>query len=308
MRGIYFDGKELTYREDLEKPILTANHSIIEITHAALCSTDKQIIKGYKPDFKGVLGHEFVGVVVESEDANLIGKRVVAEINEGCGDCYYCNNNLEKHCLKRKVTGIHNHWGAFTEYLEVANHLIYPVPDNLSSEKAVYTEPLAAALEITDCVHIKPSDKVAIIGDGRLSYMIVQVVALTGAEIYLIGKHEEKLKNFKPFATTMTKAEGSYDFVIDATGSPSGIETAKKILRRRGTLLMKSTYAQQLTTDFSYFVVNEITIIGTRCGPFAPALKLLAKNKITLPEIKYYDLKDYKKAFTDSGFKIGFRL
>lgn len=308
MKALYFDGKELLYREDLEKPKADKNHSIIKVDYAAVCNTDKALIKGYKADFKGILGHEFAGTVVESEDKSLIGKKVVAEINEGCGDCFYCNNHLEKHCPDRKTIGIINHWGCFADYLEVANHLIHILPSDLELGKAVYTEPLAAALEITNSVHIRPDDKVAIVGDGRLAYMIAQIINLTGADLSIIGKHEEKLALFEKFARTALQTKESYDIVIEATGSPSGLETAMQIIRRRGSLLIKSTYAQKVSLDLSYFVVNEIRLIGTRCGPFEPALKMLAQKLIQLPEIKYYPLKDYKKAFSDSGFKVGFKL
>lgn len=308
MKALYFDGKELLYREDLKKPRADKNHSVIKVEYAAICNTDKAIIKGYKPDFRGVLGHEFVGTVVESEDKSLIGKNVVAEINEGCGDCFYCNNNLEKHCPDRKTTGIINHWGCFAEYLETANHLIHVLPSGLALEKAVYAEPLAAALEITNSVHIRPGDKVAVVGDGRLAYMIAQIINLTGADLSLIGKHPEKLALFERFAKTALHTKESYDIVVEATGSPGGLETALQIIRRRGSILMKSTYAQKVSIDLSFFVVNEIRLIGTRCGPFPPALKMLEQKLIDLPEVKYYPLKDYKKAFADSGFKVGFKI
>ncbi len=308
MRALYFDGKELQYREDLPKPQLIPNHSVIQVKYAAMCSTDKGIIHGYKAGFKGILGHEFVGTVIESDDEQLIGKNVVAEINEGCGDCYYCNNNLEKHCPDRQTIGIINHDGCFAEYLVTANHLIHIIPDNLALEKAVYTEPLSAALEITNSIHIKPSDKIAVIGDGRLSYMIAQIINLTGADLTVLGKHSEKLALFSAFARTQMETEESYDIVIEATGSPSGIKKALSLVRSRGTLIVKSTYAEQVPIDLSYLVVNEIRLFGTRCGPFLPALKMLEQNLIDLPDIVYYDLKDYKKAFNDSRFKVGFKL
>ena len=195
MKALYFDGTKPVYLEDYPKPEASKGHSLIKVLMSAVCNTDREVIKGYRPDFRGVLGHEFVGVVEDSDDESLIGKRVVGELNEGCGDCIYCNTNREKHCLTRKVIGMEGLDGTFSEYFVLANHLIHPIPDSLPTEKAIYTEPLAAALEILDMLHIRPSTNVAVIGDGRLALMIAQVVALTGADLTIIGSfnHTDKL-------------------------------------------------------------------------------------------------------------------
>ena len=167
---------------------------------------------------------------------------------------------------------------------------------------------MAAALEIPTQLHIKPSDNVAIIGDGRLALMIAQVVALHGVPLTIIGKHSDKLKFFEKIAKTERKQDETYEIVIDATGSPSGIELAKQIVRKRGTIVMKSTYAGTVEMDLSYFVVNEITIMGSRCGPFEPALELLNKGLVQLPDIELWDLKNYEKAFASHAFKSGFQF
>ncbi|MFA7534344.1 MAG: alcohol dehydrogenase catalytic domain-containing protein, partial [Tissierellaceae bacterium] len=270
--------------------------------------TDREILKGYRPDFKGVLGHEFVGIVAESDNSEIIGKRVVGEINENCGECIYCRTCRPTHCENRKVLGISGKDGCFSEYIVMKNQLLHVVPDELPSEVAIFTEPLAAALEIMEQAHIKPSTNVAIIGDGRLAYMIGQVVALTGADLTIIGRHEEKLKLFSNFANTSVNADGSYELVIDASGSPTGILTAQKIVRKRGTIIIKTTYAGEVQINMSDFVVNEVTIKGSRCGPFKPALQLLKSGLVSLPEIDLYELKDYKDAFSSNAFKAGFKM
>ena len=308
MKALYFNGSEPVYMEEYKKPTPTPGHSLIRVLMSAICNTDREVIRGYRPDFRGVLGHEFVGVVEESDDPSLVGKRVVGELNEGCGDCIYCNTGREKHCLSRKVIGMEGLDGTFAEYVVLANHLIHIVPDTLTTEQAIYTEPLAAALEITNQLHIRPEDNVAIIGDGRLAYMIAQVVSLYGVDLTIIGKHPEKLELFRPLGSIEHHVGQTYEIVIDATGSPSGLNLAKEIVRKKGTIVLKSTYAGTLELDMSYFVVNEITIKGSRCGPFEPALNLLNRGLVQLPEIELWDLSDYEQAFASRAFKSGFRF
>ncbi len=307
MRALYYD-KTLNYLEDYEMPVPGPGESLIKIIISAVCNTDKEILKGYKPDFHGVLGHEFVGVAVESGDRNLIGKRVVGEINAGCGDCIYCKTGRKNHCINRRVIGITDKDGCFAEYMTLDTNLLHIVPEEIPSETAVFTEPLAAALEIMEQAHIKPSQNVAVIGDGRLAYMISQVVALSGADLTVIGRHEEKLNNFRKFAKAVTDTKETFEVVIDASGSASGILAAARLVRKKGIIVLKSTYAGTAEIDMSYFVVNEITIMGSRCGPFGPALQLLKRGLITLPPIELYELKDYEKAFQSKAFKAGFRF
>ncbi len=307
MKALYYDNG-LKYVEDYPRPTPARDESLVQIILSAICNTDKEILRGYRPDFKGVLGHEFVGRVVESEDPNLLGKRVVGEINENCGQCLYCKTARPTHCSSRKVVGISGKDGSFSEFLSMKNHLLHIVPEELSSEKAIFTEPLAAALEIKEEFHIKPSTKVGIIGDGRLAFMIAQVVYLSGADLTIIGKHEDKLKLFSAFGKTTTNPEETYELVIDATGSPSGILTAQKLVRSKGTIAIKTTYAGKVEINMSDFVVNEITVKGSRCGPFQPALNLLNLGLIQFPDIDLYELKDFEKAFQSRSFKSGFRI
>lgn len=307
MKALYFNGTSPVYMEDYKKPTITKGHSLIKVLMSAICNTDREVIRGYRPDFRGVLGHEFVGIVEDSNDETLIGKRVVGELNEGCGDCIYCKTGREKHCLTRKVIGMEGVDGTFAEYFVLANHLIHVVPDSLPTEKAIYVEPLAAALEIPNQIHLAPEHNVAIIGDGRLALMIAQVVSLYGVDLTIIGKHEDKLKLFEPLGKTKHNEGDTYEIVIDATGSPSGMELAKHIVRKKGTIVLKSTYAGAIQIDLSYFVVNEITIVGSRCGPFEPALNLLNRGLVRLPNIELFELKDYEKAFYSKAFKVGFQ-
>lgn len=307
MKALYYD-KTLKYTEEYEKPMIGPNESLVKVLISAICNTDKEILSGYRPDFKGILGHEFVGEVVESNEIRLIGERVVCEINENCGECIYCKTGRPSHCTTRKVMGISGKDGCFAEYLVVRTDLLHPVPREIPSEVAVFTEPLAAALEILEQVHIQPSTSVAVVGDGRLAFMIAQVVTLTGANLTIIGRHEEKLAMFAPFAKVAMNTEETFEVVIDAAGSPSGLLSAQKLVRKKGTIVIKSTYAGNLEINMSDFVVNEITIKGSRCGPFAPALKLLQGGLIHFPDIELYDLQDFEKAFQSRVFKTGFKI
>jgi threonine dehydrogenase-like Zn-dependent dehydrogenase len=307
MKALYYD-KDLNYTEDYKKPLPGLGESLVKILISSICNTDKEILKGYRPDFKGILGHEFVGEVVESDKHSLVGKRVVGEINENCGECIYCKTGRSTHCIARKVIGISGKDGCFAEYITIKTELLHVVPDEIPSEIAVFTEPLAASLEILEQAHIQPSNNVAVIGDGRLAYMIAQVVALTGADLTVVGRHEEKLATFASFANVLTKTDETYEVVIDATGSPTGLLTAQKLVRKKGLIVIKSTYASKIEIDMSDFVVNEITIKGSRCGPFEPALQLLKRSLIHFPSIDFYELKDYEKAFKSHAFKSGFKL
>ncbi|MBR6468820.1 MAG: alcohol dehydrogenase catalytic domain-containing protein [Lachnospiraceae bacterium] len=318
MKALYYDGKQAVYREDMPIPEYDEGHSLIKIMIADICNTDREILKGYRPDFRGIMGHEFVGRVVKSHDPSLVGKTVVGELNEGCGSCIYCRTGREKHCLLRKVIGMSVD-GCFAEYMTLTDHLIHVIPDGLPPEQAVFTEPLAAAIEITKQVHIDPSLNAAVIGDGRLAYMIAQVLSLTGVSLTVIGKHPDKLKLFESFADTALyddylngggyrdlTADECFEYVVEASGNESGIHLALNIVRKMGTIILKSTYAGTTGLNLSMIPVNEITIVGSRCGPFEPAIKLLSEGRVSFPKVELYDLKDFEKAFSSDAFKAGF--
>lgn len=309
MKGILFD-KKPTYKENLEKPIPNQNQSLIKVLIGAICNTDKEIIKGYK-DFKGIMGHEFVGIVEESPNPELIGKYVVGEINENCGNCLYCKTNRPTHCINRKVLGIQNKNGCFSEYITLNTNLLHLLPDNLSPYKAIYTEPFAAAFEILTQIEIKENTNIAILGDGRLAYCIAQAFHSINKEVTVIGKHDNKLNLFNKIPTVTTTKQStndSFEIVIEATGSPSGITQAINIVRKKGTIVLKSTYAGDTTLPMTQVVVEEITIIGSRCGPFKPAIEALSREDIIFPEITLYNLKDYESAFNNNNFKSGFLI
>lgn len=309
MKALCYDGKQAVYMEDREIPVPGDTESLVRILVSGVCNTDKEILKGYRPDFRGVMGHEFIGIVEQSRDPCWVGKRVAGEINAGCQSCLYCKTGREKHCESRRTLGMSGGKdGCFAEYMTIENHLLHEVPEALPTEVAVFTEPLAAALEISSQVHIKPESKTALIGDGRLAFMIAQALALTGTDLTVIGKHEEKLKLFQAYGKTRIKTDETYDNVVDATGSASGIELALKIVRRQGVIILKSTYSGMAHVDMTSLVVNEITLVGSRCGPFEPALKLLESGRVKLPDVELYDLKDYREAFASPGFKAGFLI
>lgn len=309
MKALCYNGRELEFITNAQKPVPKEKESLVKILLSAVCNTDKEVRKGYKPDFKGIMGHEFVGVVEASNDTSLIGKRVVGELNAGCKSCIYCKTGRSKHCTNRRVLGLHHKDGCFADYMTIETELLHVVPEHLPTETAIFTEPLAAALEIPTMLHLAPDKNVAVLGDGRLAYMIAQVIALSGAELTVVGRHEEKLEQFSFFCkTTKEILPEAYEVVIDATGSKTGILTAATMVRKMGTIVLKSTYAGNVELNMSDFVVNEITLIGSRCGPFPPALNLLSKGLITLPSIELYPLERYEDAFTSQAFKAGFHF
>lgn len=309
MKGIYYDGKDALYREDIPMPVQKAGESLVKIRMCAVCNTDKEVRKGYRPDFRGVMGHEFVGEVLDSPVKDLIKKRVVGELNAACGKCIYCKTGRPTHCDSRRVLGMSDKDGAFAEYMTIDTDLLHVIPDGLPDEIAIFTEPLAAALEILTQIHISPDKKVAVLGDGRLALLTAQVLALTGIDLTVIGKHPEKLELFKPFAKVVTQGEREgYEYVAECTGSETGLPSALELVRKKGTVILKSTYAGKLSLDMSMVAVNEITIVGSRCGPFEPALKLLLEGKVKLPPIELYDLMDFEKAFASRAFKAGFTV
>lgn len=308
MKGIYFDGRKAMYRDDLPKPTPEGRESLVRVLMAAVCNTDKEILRGYRPDFKGVMGHEFVGVVEESPDRALVGKRVVGELNATCGKCVYCQTGRPTHCTYRRVLGMHDKDGCFGEYMTIDTELLHVVPEELSTEKAIYTEPLAAAFEIMTQVSLD-GKSIAVLGDGRLAYCVVQAMNAEGHPTTVAGKHPEKLELFRSFSeVTMEREREGYEVVVEATGSPSGILQALEMVRKKGTVVLKSTYAGEVALPLSQVAVNEISIVGSRCGPFVPALEALASGKARFPDIALFSLEEFEQAFSFSGFKAGFRF
>ncbi len=281
MQSLWLEDQNLSLR-DIRRPS-KPDEALLRVRLAGICGTDLELARGYYP-FTGVPGHEFVGEVVGSPDQSWIGKRVVGEINAVCGDCEQCKNGRPTHCEKRTVLGITNRDGVHAEYTCLPLVNLHVVPENVSDEAAVFTEPLAAALEIQEQVHFQPTDRVLLIGAGRLGQLIAQTLALTGCDLRVLARHPHQqalLKNRRIKLISETDIQLRYwDVVVEATGSPSGFGLARQAIRPRGTLVLKSTYAGELTLNLSPFVVDEITILGSRCGPFAPALRLLERGEV----------------------------
>ena len=259
------------------------NEALIKIRKAGICSTDLELVKGYYP-YTGILGHEFVGEVAEAEDGSWIGQRVVGEINAVCHQCEQCMNGRSTHCENRTVLGIVNRDGAFAEFTQLPITNLHRVPDSVPDEMAVFTEPLAAALEIQQQIQIKPKDRVLLVGAGRLGQLIAQTLALTGCDLRVVARHAHQ-QNLLKAGGIRTIAEEEIrpwrsDVVVEATGSPTGFALARKAIRPRGTLVMKSTYQGEMSANFSSIVVDEINIIGSRCGPFEPALRLMESRQV----------------------------
>jgi alcohol dehydrogenase len=302
MRALVFDGK-LALR-DIDKPALKPGEALIRVTLAGICGTDREILKGYSA-FRGVIGHEFVGRVVESAEPTWMGERVVGEINISCGECAWCLRGLGRHCPRRTVMGIVNRQGCFAEYVALPLRNLHRVPAALPDEAAVFVEPLAAAAEILAQIRLEPGTGVVVLGDGRLGLLIAQVLKSAGAEVILVGKHGWKLDLARPWGVrVMTDSQdelppASIPVVVDATGSPRGLEEALRLVEPRGTVVMKSTIHEPARFDATKLVVDEITLIGSRCGDFPVALDLLQQGQIKVQPLlsKVFPLEESLEAF-----------
>jgi alcohol dehydrogenase len=285
MRAILCDNG-FRYEPAYPDPVPSAGEALIRLRLAGVCNTDLELVRGYM-SFRGVLGHEFVGEVVQAYDATWLGRRVVGDINAACRDpeCAACSAGRHTHCPDRTTLGIAGRDGAFADYLTLPLANLYAVPDNVPDAMAVFAEPLAAACEILEQTRIAPTDRVYVLGDGKLGLLVAAVLRLTGADLTLLGRHRDKLAIAAGWGVPVRLAgeaalEPAADVVVECTGSPQGFETARRLLRPRGTLILKSTYHGALSVDMSALVVDEITLLGSRCGPFAPALRLLASGLV----------------------------
>ncbi len=305
MQAIFFDGR-LSVRDDYPEPRARKGEALIRVILAGICSTDLEIVKGYM-DFRGVPGHEFVGMVEECATSGLVGRRVVGEINIGCGRCMYCERGMKNHCPYRSVLGILKKDGAFAEYLSLPEENLHVVDESITDEEAVFTEPLASAFEITEQVNISPDDRVCVLGDGRLGLVVSQVLALRGCRLTVVGKHPEKLSILKRRDINTVCIhdlnEGDFDCVVDATGSPDGIGMAIGLVRARGKVVVKTTIREKRWFDVNRVVVDEIEVIGSRCGPFEPALNALRKGLVDVRSMvtDEFPLKRGDEAFHRAG-------
>lgn len=293
MRALWLENQRLTLR-DVELPAPPSGETLVHVLLAGICNTDIELTRGYYA-FSGVPGHEFVGEVD--------GKRVVGEINAVCGSCEPCRNDRRTHCDRRSVLGIIGRNGAFAEYLTLPAANLHLVPENVTTEAAVFAEPLAAALEIQEQVEIGPDDRVLVVGDGKLGQLVAQTLALTGCRLSVVGRHRNKLERLEKLGIRTTAPDSiepkTFDIAVECTGSPTGFEVARKALRARGTLVMKSTYAGDLTFNASSLVVDEITLIGSRCGPMDRALEVLSSGAVDVRGLVdgTYSLSDAIAAF-----------
>jgi len=281
MRCLWLEDRRLSARADAPVPQPAHDEALVRVLRAGICNTDLELVRGYYP-FSGILGHEFVGVVESAGEWR--GARVCGEINAACGACAQCRAGRNTHCDRRTVLGIVNRNGAFAEYLTLPIENLHAVPEAVPDDEAVFTEPLAAALEITEQVQVRPSDTAVVIGDGKLGLLCAQVLALTGCRVWALGRHQNKIDVLAARGIQTALVDEAppvrADVVVECTGSAAGFDLARQFLRPRGTLVLKSTYAGLASVDLSRVVVDEITVIGSRCGPFAPALDLLARRLV----------------------------
>jgi len=290
MHALRVEKKGLRVR-DIGKPV-RGGEALVRVHLSGICNTDLEIANGYA-GFSGTIGHEFVGVVEEAPQNSMVGQRVVGEINAGCGTCQLCQSGDPRHCPNRTVLGIKGRDGAHAEFLRLPLANLIAVPDLIEDEHAVFTEPLAAACGILERVKIDLRKRVAVIGDGKLGLLCAQVIALSGAEVLLIGKHPEKLRiaERRGMETASPKDAGKrkqeFDIVVEASGAASGFAAALELLRPRGILVLKSTFAANdaATIDQARIVVDEISIVGSRCGRFQPALDLLKKGALDIDSL-----------------------
>jgi threonine dehydrogenase-like Zn-dependent dehydrogenase len=291
MKALRVEKKKLAVRE-VKRPE-PEREALVRVLLSGICNTDLEIARGYG-GFNGTIGHEFVGVVEEAPEGAMVGQRVVGEINAGCGKCELCLAGDARHCANRTVLGIVGRDGAHAEFLRLPLTNLLPVPEKIADEHAVFTEPLAAACGIMERVVIKSTDRVAVIGDGKLGLLCAQAIALSGASVLLIGKHAEKLRVAArqgietATAKTGAKRKREFDVVVEATGSPAAFTGALELLRPRGVLVLKSTFAGSAGSGLinqARLVVDEISIVGSRCGRFQPALDLLKKGAIDVDSL-----------------------
>lgn len=320
MRAVWIENQILSYRDDVPQPEPLAGEALVKVHLAGICGTDLELVRGYYP-FHGIPGHEFVGEIVLAPDRpDRIGQRVVGEINVACGSCRSCLAAGPTHCENREVLGIKNRNGAFAEYLCLPLKNLMAVPDAVSDDAAVFTELLAAALEIQEQIQVRSTDRVLVLGAGRLGQLIAQTLVPLDCDLTVVAryKNQQALLADRQIDWIEEHAvrQQAFDIIIEATGSADGLVLARQSVRPRGTIVLKSTYMgnENLQMNFSAVVVDEITLVGSRCGPFAPALDQL-QNRLIDPTVliaKRYFLHEASAAFKQAAepgvLKILFRI
>jgi threonine dehydrogenase-like Zn-dependent dehydrogenase len=298
-RAVVFDGNLRVIERP--RPVPDADEALIRLRLGAICNTDLELIHGYK-SFSGVLGHEFVGEVADGP-ADWIGRRVVGEINIACGACDMCRRGIPTQCRQRRVLGMINYDGAFADLFRLAVRNLLPVPDSVPDEVAVFAEPLAAACQILEMVHIRPSDQVILLGAGKLGMLAAQVLRLTGCDPLVVVRREHQAGLLAGWGIRAAGREripdGQADVVLDCTGNASGFADALTLVRPRGTIALKSTYTGIPQADLTRIVVDEIRVIGSRCGSLEVALRLLEQRRIDVGSLVdgRYSLDEAQRAF-----------
>jgi threonine dehydrogenase-like Zn-dependent dehydrogenase len=282
MRGLAaIEGGVRFVERDAPEPL--PGEALVRVSMAGICNTDLEIARGYM-GFSGVLGHELCGVVERASDARWVGRRVSGEINVGCTSCSFCQRKLARHCPQRSVLGILSKDGCFASHVTLPLANLHVIPDVIADEVACFIEPTAAAFEIIEQVALGPRDRVLVLGDGKLGLLIAQVIATTGARTTLLGKHDDKLAIARGLGLTTARHEElepkSFDIVVEATGSPGGMQQAIGFTRPLGTIVLKSTHHAPLTFDSAPIVIDELRVVGSRCGPFEPAIAALASGAV----------------------------
>jgi threonine dehydrogenase-like Zn-dependent dehydrogenase len=307
MRALVFDDN-LRLETSTDQPQLASDQVLLKMRRAGVCNTDLEIVKGYM-GFTGILGHEFVGEVAEGP-TGWKGKRVVGEINVACGDCEFCRRGIPSQCSNRTTVGIDRHPGAFADYLALTVRNLHAVPDTVSDDQAVFVEPLAAALQVLSSAHIKSSQRVALIGAGKLGMLVAQVLKLTGCDPQVIVRRERQAQLLKKWGIASDSIDAfaprSMDVVVDCTGTSEGFSSALEIVKPRGMIVLKSTYFGLPQANLTRVVVDEIRVVGSRCGPFPAALKLLAEGLVDVASLieARYSIDDAIEAF-DHAAKPG---
>lgn len=287
MKALVLENKKLLIK-DIPSPLPSEKEALVKVLKAGICNTDLELVKGYMA-FEGVPGHEFVGCVVQALNKSWVGKRVVGEINIPCGQCEFCRKGEAKHCPSRDILGITNKNGAFAEFLTLPLANLHRLPDEVSDTRAVFVEPLAAALEILEQIRVRKDESVLVLGDGKLGLLVAQVMRLKTKKVSCLGKHRRKLnilmKKGIETSISVNRFHHKYDIVIEATGKEEGLRVSLSRVKPRGRVILKSTVAGESSADFSKIVVDEIQLIGSRCGPFLKAINLLRNELVDVEEM-----------------------
>ena len=308
MLAVHLESGKVQLRR-LPLPRIPEGFARIRLLAAGICSTDLELQRGYY-GFSGTPGHEFVGEVTDAADKSWIGRRVVGEINLACGKCDWCKRGLGRHCPTRTVLGIIKHPGAFREFLTLPIRNLHRVPASIPTEQAVFIEPVAAACEILDQVKIAKGSPVAVLGDGKLGLLVSQVLQAHGAKVHLFGKHRDKMRLVESVGVTSEIVPkkfpvAAWPFVVDATGSSNGLQAAISMCIPRGTVIMKSTVHGLVSIDTAPAIVNEITLVGSRCGRFEAAIPLLSSGKVNVGSMisEEFPLNQAPRAFAEAAKK-----